>query len=568
MPDADDIRWFKTEFGPATQAALAGTPFDLDMLVAIACQETGHIWSRLRRKGLPTAEIARLCVGDTLDSDRGRSAFPPTKADLLAVPNGQAMFDIARKALLDMAAQVPGFEFAPGNPHKFCHGFGVFQRDLQFFKTDPDYFLQRKYEHFDSSLEQCLGELRRGLKKLGLQAKAKLSDQEFAAVAIAYNTGGFTLAKGLKQGHFNGKRFYGEEIFDFVRLSRTVAVAGATPAIAPPPPGVAILPPPSPPTTAGLPFVVDTMDTPLRLRSAPVISDPPSANVIAHMPDGHPVRALSGFAKNGFLEVETSLFGALLRGFASEKMLRAAPAAAATRIAAVAPPPPKDGITAVLMPRRPGTVTTRTAQANAHSLNEPGQPTRAGTTAVDLTDDIAMIIKWLDVESSAHARYQPRDGLTFCNIYAHDFCHLAGVYLPRVWWTQAAVRDLAQGRPVAPLIGATIEEMRANALFQWLRDFGDRFGWRQTGTLDKLQQAANQGAVGLIVARRKQEGPPGHIVIVIPETDALRALRNDAGEVTAPVQSQAGSKNFASGTGMPEWWRGAQFADAAFWVHA
>ena len=92
----------------------------------------------------------------------------------------------------------------------------------------------------------------------------------------------------------------------------------------------------------------------------------------------------------------------------------------------------------------------------------------------------------------------------------------------------------------------TITEVRANDLFPWLRDFGLEFGWRQTGTLSKLQDAANQGAIALIVARRKQDGKSRHIVIVGPETNEARARRNSAGEVTAPLQGQAGAVNFPS----------------------
>ena len=32
MPNAEDIRWFKQQFGKKIDAAVAGTPFDLDML--------------------------------------------------------------------------------------------------------------------------------------------------------------------------------------------------------------------------------------------------------------------------------------------------------------------------------------------------------------------------------------------------------------------------------------------------------------------------------------------------------------------------------------------------------
>jgi len=54
----------------------------------------------------------------------------------------------------------------------------------------------------------------------------------------------------------------------------------------------------------------------------------------------------------------------------------------------------------------------------------------------------------------------------------------------------------------------------------------------------------------------------------VPETETERAKRDAAGEVIAPLQSQAGAINFRYGTGRLNWWRGNQFAEAAFWLHA
>jgi hypothetical protein len=571
MPNSSDIQWFKGNFHEEIEASLAGTPFNLDMIVAIACQETGHVWSVLRKKNFTREQILALCVGDTLDADKGRKAFPKTKADLIAMPNGQKMFDIARKALVDMAKHIPGFKEVAKNQDKFCHGFGLFQLDLQFFKDDPDYFLENRYEIFEETLKKCLGELRGALKhkNLKFENKTALTDREFAHVAIVYNTGGFNPSKDLKQGHKVGNRFYGEEIFDFIRLSRTVAKPGGTAAIAPPPTGNAIIPPPSPIEATGKTLLVDTRESPLRLRSEPKISTPTNKNVIAHLPDGHPTRAVTGEAVKGFLEIETSLFGAHLRGFASAEHLVPTEETIPIPIGIPAESPPTSGIIAVFMPRKQGTVTKRTAIAGAHSLNEDGQPSRTGTTPAELVDELAKIIHFLAVDETTHKRYQPRDGLTFCNIYTHDYCHLAGVYLPRVWWTEGAIRDLSQGKTVQPLIGNTIREMRANDLFRWLRDFGPSFGWRQTGTLSKLQEAANQGALGLIVARRKEDGKSGHIVMVVPEIDGKTAKRDKTtGEVINPLQSQAGAVNFRVKTGKLDWWKGDQFAESAFWIHS
>jgi hypothetical protein len=67
MVTADDIDWLKRQFRIQIEAALLDTPFDLDMIVAIACQETGYIWAVLRKKGLSLCRVIALCVGDTID---------------------------------------------------------------------------------------------------------------------------------------------------------------------------------------------------------------------------------------------------------------------------------------------------------------------------------------------------------------------------------------------------------------------------------------------------------------------------------------------------------------------
>jgi hypothetical protein len=569
MTTPDGIRWFKENFQAKVDAAVAGTPFDVDFIAAIACQETGHIWQTLRKKKLPVAEVLGLCVGDTLDADSksARRAFPKRKSDLVKVPGGDRMFDIARQALIDMSKHIPGFKGAAGNPNKFCHGFGMFQLDLQFFKQEPDYFLNKEYADFDKAIGRCVRELKEALVKIGFDKKKKLTDFEMACVGIVYNTGGFNPKKGLKQGHFDGTRFYGEGIADFLRLARTVAAPGGAPAVPAPAPGKAALPPPAEVTATGDVFQVDTKVSTLRLRSDPSVPAKSTANIIGELPDGQLVRAVAGKAVNGFREVETSLSGGLLRGFASTKFLKRVSGAPVLDVAQPAAEPPKTGIVEVFMPRKAGTVTKRTEIAGAHSLNEPKQPARKGTTPDELRAEIKAIIEYLDVENPAHKRYKPRSGLTFCNIYTHDFCFLAGAYLPRVWWSQAAIRDLATGKKVEPLIGKTIDERRANDLFRWLRDFGLDFGWRRADTLSQLQDEANLGALGLIVARRKEDGKSGHIVMVVPETDDQKAKRDASGQVIAPVQSQAGARNFARGTGTKDWWKGDQFAESAFWLH-
>lgn len=67
---------------------LQKAPFSLDMLAAIAYQETGYIWWPLASEGTDANTILEVCVGDTLDIDKGRRAFPQTKDALLSVSRG------------------------------------------------------------------------------------------------------------------------------------------------------------------------------------------------------------------------------------------------------------------------------------------------------------------------------------------------------------------------------------------------------------------------------------------------------------------------------------------------
>lgn len=217
----------------------------------------------------------------------------------------------------------------------------------------------------------------------------------------------------------------------------------------------------------------------------------------------------------------------------------------------------------VSMPCDPGRIIARAEIAGPHSLNEPGQPTRSRGTV----DELHAIIDWLGVDNDAHLRYRTRDGFTFCNIYAHDYCHLAGTYLPRVWWTPETVEAIRAGESPEPRYAENLFEQRVNDTFRWLQAFGAEFGWERLSDATVLQARVNEGAVGLIVAHRKEYGRPGHITVVVPETPDHHALRDEAGRVTVPLQSQAGTINFRYDTWRPGWWLDDQFSDWAFWIN-
>lgn len=218
----DAIVWFKATFGEKIKQAVQGTPFDINMLTAIALQETYYIWGNFYKT--ETVEtVLEICVGDTLDLPR-RKAFPKTKADLVAAPKGPEMFKVARAALEKVGQYNATFgKIVATYPNKFCHGYGIFQYDLQFFRTDPDYFLQKKWRSFDDCVGVCVKELKSASKRAYPGGKAKLSAEEMTYVCIAYNKGSVDFTKGFKQGFKDAEgKYYGEYIWDYLQLAKSV----------------------------------------------------------------------------------------------------------------------------------------------------------------------------------------------------------------------------------------------------------------------------------------------------------------------------------------------------------
>lgn len=223
MPVKENIKWFKDQFKTKIEEVTAGTPFGINLLTAIAVQETGYLWGNLRRT-LSTDEVLKLCVGDTIDAP-GRGAFPKNKAELLTRPRGGEMFTIARAALESIARHNADYRrVAAASPNKFCRGYGIFQYDLQFFKTNPSFFLEKRWYNFKDCLQVFVqDELKGTLRALYGAGKTTLTDRESVFLAIAYNTGAgrVRLSGDFKQGHKDsGGKYYGEYIQQYLQLSK------------------------------------------------------------------------------------------------------------------------------------------------------------------------------------------------------------------------------------------------------------------------------------------------------------------------------------------------------------
>lgn len=290
--------------------------------------------------------------------------------------------------------------------------------------------------------------------------------------------------------------------------------------------------------------------TSLNIRSKPVVSP---ATKIAALPHGQLVEPLEEISNSDWLNVSTKINGVTVTGYVNHKFLELENNFTAPSV--------EQGITQVHLSTK-NKILRAADGGRAFPLNEVNQPSRTANSTAGKVSELHQIINWLEVEKSP--RYLPKPGTTYCNIYTYDYCYLAKVYLPRVWWTSKAIFELLKGQAVSPIYDKTVTELNANSLHNWFAEFGDDFGWRRVFDLTELQDQANKGAVCIISARRKELNRPGHICAVAPETEAFKATRKN-GLVTLPVQSNAGASNFRYGGRI--WWTSENFSSFSFWVH-
>lgn len=300
----------------------------------------------------------------------------------------------------------------------------------------------------------------------------------------------------------------------------------------------------------------------LRLRSTPNTDS--HRNILSVLPNGQLVEKIADSIA-GWWEVRViSDRNPQVTGFVASRYLQQV-------VPTAAPSPPSvpasvlaSLVTAVHLQENRSSVARNVTTGRAYPLGEPQRPSRDQSSEASAAASLHRFVQWLNVEQSA--RYAPTSSSTYCNIYAHDYCYLSGVFLPRVWWSGRALIDLSNRTQVPVQYGQTVNELNANSLLRWLLEWGDDFGWRRVFDLTELQAEANRGKVAIICARNVNENRSGHICAVVPENNSHRAARNGDGSVRIPLQSQAGriNKKYFNNS---LWWFGSTFVDFGYFVH-
>lgn len=285
----------------------------------------------------------------------------------------------------------------------------------------------------------------------------------------------------------------------------------------------------------------------LNLRSSPAVD---RRNRVDVLPEGQVVDKIAEAEKEGWWHVSTIRHGVTVTGFVFSAYLSPGSSNGHELVSGI--------VEVHLKPK--SHVTRHQASGRAYPIREDRMPFCKATTMEARVQQMTDVVHWLDVEK--HARYLRVGTTTYCNIYAYDYAYLCGAYVPRVWWNEVALLELAGGGKVAPMYGVTVREMNANMLTDWFEEYGELFGWAREYDLHGLQKAANRGEVCMIVAQRSELNQPGHICAVVPETPRHRARRAE-GRVAIPLQSQAGAENYRYGT--VEWWIDRRYRKFGFW---
>ena len=195
------VTWMKTNFNSKITEAVKGTPFTVDAICAIACQETAYFWlSFIGKKSVD--EILARCVLDASGDFEGtqRSAFP-RNTNVFRLKYSQAFTNM----LINEANATRKWRgFGPQN--WVYKGYGIFQYDLQFVVNNQSFFEQKKWYSIDVCLKNVMVELN------SKWAKYKHTENAMWKTIKAYNGTGENATK------------YANNVMQYIAYSKQVNI--------------------------------------------------------------------------------------------------------------------------------------------------------------------------------------------------------------------------------------------------------------------------------------------------------------------------------------------------------
>jgi len=169
-------RWLVSNFREPLERAVAGTPFTIELLCGIGCQETATLWLPFVAQGIKARDILARAIGDASGDypNTSRNAFP---RDTVAF---RAAYGDAFTEMLIAEANATRALRGWGPKQWVYKGYGLFQYDLQHIQMDEAFFRERHWYEFEACLAKVMKELANKLQRTG----------ELWAAVKAYNGSG------------------------------------------------------------------------------------------------------------------------------------------------------------------------------------------------------------------------------------------------------------------------------------------------------------------------------------------------------------------------------------------
>jgi hypothetical protein len=144
----------KSNFGPQMATAVIDTPFSVDLLCGIGCQETAYVWIGFIGK-LSAQTVIERCVFDASGDAHGttRHAFPTNTAAFRAKFGDDFTNTLIAEA--NATRKLRGMS----DTSWVYKGYGLFQYDLQYVLSDEAFFRDKQWYDFDTCLAKAVGEL-------------------------------------------------------------------------------------------------------------------------------------------------------------------------------------------------------------------------------------------------------------------------------------------------------------------------------------------------------------------------------------------------------------------------
>jgi hypothetical protein len=145
--------WMNTHFSQQFAAAVKSTPFEKELLYAIACQETAYVWVQWINDHTPDEILARCVFDASGDVNGTRLAFPKNTAALIE-KFGQNLANM-------LIAEANATRALRGwGPKQWVYaGYGIFQYDIQAILTDAAFFEQKQWYRIEACLSKVISEL-------------------------------------------------------------------------------------------------------------------------------------------------------------------------------------------------------------------------------------------------------------------------------------------------------------------------------------------------------------------------------------------------------------------------